>query len=454
MRTFKNNIEIEVVGRKVFIRMPKNNTDIQFLRSFHFVKWDPVAFVWAVPNYGDNLQLIKDYFGDRIVALNIFSEFEVNTGNSCKRTIDKNTVLLIRTANGRLRIIFGYSKEITQVIKQIPYSKWDALNKWWSVPYSEKFFEMIKDEAEENGFTVISEDETPVTTKTPRITPFDIPNYRACPEELVMKMTELRYSKHTIQTYKNLFEEFINFYYRFDIDRIDETMIVTFMRYLVTERKVSVSYQNQSINAIKFYYERVLGGQRKVYLVERPKGEKTLPVVLSESEICEIFTAINNLKHKAILMTIYSAGLRVSELINLKISDIDSDRMQIRVQSAKGKKDRYTVLSVKTLEMLRLYYVQYKPTSWLFEGQFGGPYSDRSIQKILKEAVVKTNIRKKVTVHTLRHSFATHLLENGTDLRYIQILLGHESSKTTEIYTHVTTKGFEQIKSPLDKLKF
>lgn len=434
--------------------MPKNNTDIQFLRSFHYVKWDPAAYVWVVPNYGDNLQLIKDYFGDRIEILNVLPEFEVNTGNSIKRTIGKDSALLIRTTNGRLRIIFGFSKEITQVIKQIPYSKWDALNKWWSVPYSDRFFEMIKDVAEENGFTVICEDENPVTTKTPRITPYDIPNYRICPEELVMKMTELRYSKHTIQTYKNLFEEFINYYYRYDIERIDETMIVTFMRYLVTERKVSVSYQNQSINAIKFYYERVLGGQRKVYLVERPKGEKTLPVVLSESEICEIFTVIDNLKHKAILMTIYSSGLRVSELINLKISDIDSDRMQIRVQSAKGKKDRYTVLSVKTLEILRLYYIKYKPIGWLFEGQFGGPYSDRSIQKILKEAVAKTKIRKKVTVHTLRHSFATHLLENGTDLRYIQILLGHESSKTTEIYTHVTTKGFEQIKSPLDKLKF
>jgi site-specific recombinase XerD len=447
-------IEIEVVGRKVFIRMPKNNTDIQFLRSFHYVKWDPAAYVWVVPNYGDNLQLIKDYFGDRIATLNVLPEFEVNTGNSLKKTIDKNTVLLIKTQNRRLRIIFGYSKELTVVIKQIPYSKWDALNKWWSVPYSDKFFEMIKNVAEENGLKVISEDENPETTKTPRITPYDIPNYRVCPEELVMKMTELRYSKHTIQTYKNLFEEFINFYYRFDIDRIDETMIVSFLRYLVTERKVSVSYQNQSINAIKFYYERVLGGQRKVYLVERPKGEKTLPVVLSESEICDIFQAVINLKHKAILMTIYSAGLRVGELINLKISDIDSARMQIRVESAKGKKDRYTVLSVRTLEILRQYYQLYKPSKWLFEGQFGGQYSDRSIQKMLKDAVSKTNIRKKVTVHTLRHSFATHLLENGTDLRYIQILLGHDSSKTTEIYTHVTTRGFEQIKSPLDKLKF
>jgi len=205
-------------------------------------------------------------------------------------------------------------------------------------------------------------------------------------------------------------------------------------------------------NAIKFYYERVLGGQRNVYLIDRPKGEKTLPVVLDQEEVCAILNATTNLKHKAILMTIYSAGLRISEAINLKINAIDSQRMQIRVEQAKGKKDRYTVLSVKTLEVLRQYFQVYKPKVWLFEGQTGGQYSDRSIQAILKDAVAKTKIIKRVTVHTLRHSFATHLLENGTDLRYIQTLLGHESSKTTEIYTHVTTKGFEQIKSPLDKL--
>jgi integrase/recombinase XerD len=159
-----------------------------------------------------------------------------------------------------------------------------------------------------------------------------------------------------------------------------------------------------------------------------------------------------NLKHRAILITIYSAGLRVSETINLKVNDIDSTRMQIRVEQAKGKKDRYTLLSPKTLDILRLYFLEYKPKIWLFEGPSGQPYSDRSVQSILKDAVKKAGILKRVTVHTLRHSFATHLLESGTDLRYIQSLLGHESSRTTEIYTHITTRGFDQIKSPLDSL--
>ena len=265
-------------------------------------------------------------------------------------------------------------------------------------------------------------------------------------------MQELRYSEQTIKTYKSLFEEFINYYNKSDITKIDEPMIKSFMRYLVTERKVSTSYQNQSINAIKFYYERILGGQRKIYYIDRPRREKTLPTVLSEEEITSILHSIENIKHKAIIMTIYSSGLRISEAINLKLKDIDSKRMQIRVEQSKGKKDRYTLLSTKTLDILRLYFHEYKPKLWLFEGQSGEQYSGRSIQNILKMALSKTDIKKHVTVHTLRHSFATHLLENGTDLRYIQSLLGHESSKTTEIYTHITTKGFDQIKSPLDKL--
>ncbi len=175
----------------------------------------------------------------------------------------------------------------------------------------------------------------------------------------------------------------------------------------------------------------------------------------SEEEVISILNCTKNLKHKAILTTIYSAGLRISELIHLKITHIDSDRMQIRVEQSKGKKDRYTLLSPITLKLLREYIKEYRPTYYLFEGQGSTkenpiPYTTRSA--ILKESAKRAEISKNISVHTLRHSFATHLLEHGTDLRYIQSLLGHESSKTTEIYTHVTTKGFDQIKSPLDHL--
>jgi site-specific recombinase XerD len=238
---------------------------------------------------------------------------------------------------------------------------------------------------------------------------------------------------------------------------LGEKEVMDFSRYLVTDRRFSASHQNQAINAIKFYFEKVKGGEKKYYHVDRPIREKALPEVLSEEEVLLILKSIKNLKHKAILMTIYSAGLRIGELVNLKIKDIDSNRMQIRVEQAKGKKDRYTVLSEKTLEILRRYIKQERPFEYLFEGQGSRQelpvrYSTTSISAILNKAVKSVGITKNVTVHTLRHSFATHLLERGTDLRYIQSLLGHESPKTTQIYTHITTKGFDQIKSPLDGL--
>ena len=213
-------------------------------------------------------------------------------------------------------------------------------------------------------------------------------------------------------------------------------------------------YQNQSINAIKFYYERVLGGKRKIYLVERPKREKVLPVVLNEEEIISTIRQVKNIKHKAIILLIYSSGLRLSELLNLRIRDIDSKRMQVFVSQSKGRKDRYTLLSKKALTVLRQYVKEYKPKEWLFEGEKGQQYSESSVQTIVKDAFRKAGITKRASTHTLRHCFGTHLLETGTDLRYIQALMGHESSKTTEIYTHITTKGFDQIKNPLDNMEF
>lgn len=187
--------------------------------------------------------------------------------------------------------------------------------------------------------------------------------------------------------------------------------------------------------------------------IHRPKRSKVLPNVLSKEEIKLIWNAHSNIKHKMMLSLIYSCGLRRSELLNLKPADIDSKRGIVIIRQGKGKKDRIAPLSPKILEMLREYYVLCKPKTWLFEGQnIGEQYSEYSLQSVLKQALQKVGNTKPVTLHWLRHSYATHLLENGTDLRYIQELLGHSSSKTTEIYTHVSTKSLQQIKSPFDDL--
>lgn len=183
-----------------------------------------------------------------------------------------------------------------------------------------------------------------------------------------------------------------------------------------------------------------------------PENQKKLPEVLSEQEVTKIFKQIHNLKHKCIIYLIYSAGLRLTEVVHLKISDINSDRKQIFIRSAKGNKDRYVILSETILQLLRKYYKEYQPKVWLFEGQNGGKYSKRSVQTIFTRAAKNSGVNKHATIHTLRHSFATHLLEHGTDLRYIQELLGHKSSKTTEIYAHITYTAKNKIVSPLDNL--
>ena len=452
----KTKIYVKVIGRKILVNMPKNDVDVKFLLTIRFSRWEKEQYHWSIPNYPGNLEMIKNYFGYRLFELTILETIIPNMDEaSTQLKINKNEVYIYKTNSKRLKLIFGFIPEFIKYLKTLPYHAYDGKNKWWTVPYSDKFLDEIEQKITFLNLTMRYEKQPEVNNKVQRVSAFDIPNYRYCPEEYSLKLLELRYSPKTIKTYVSLFQEFINYFPNQDIKMIDEPSIIKFLRYLVIERKISVTYQNQSINAIKFYYEKVLHGQRKFYFIDRPSKERTLPSVLSTEEVIEIFKGIKNIKHKAILMTIYSAGLRISEVINLRIKDIDSDRMQIRIEQGKGKVDRYTLLSEKTLLILREYFKEYRPSVWLFEGLAKGEqYSTRSIQNIFQASIKKTNINKKVSVHTLRHSFATHLLENGTDLRYIQNLLGHASSKTTEIYTHVTTKGFDQIKSPMDMLEF
>lgn len=235
----------------------------------------------------------------------------------------------------------------------------------------------------------------------------------------------------------------------YELLEIDDMMIREYLQVLHQQGK-SDSYINQSINAIKFYYEVVLGMPNRFYAIERPRKKKSLPKVISKKEVMGIINNTNNIKHKCIVSLLYSGGLRRGELLNLKITDIDSNRMLVRIENAKGAKDRMTLLSSKLLVDLRKYFIEYQPKYWLFEGASKKQYTATSVAKIIKRAARKAGILRNISPHILRHSFATHLLEAGTDLRYIQSLLGHSSSKTTELYTHVATKAFEKIKNPLD----
>lgn len=233
-------------------------------------------------------------------------------------------------------------------------------------------------------------------------------------------------------------------------DQLGEEEIRKYLHHLLTEKKVSGSTYRQTYGSLKFLYQTTMKQIVVFDKIPRLKGGKRLPIVLSRTEIEALFSVTKNLKHKAILMITYSSGLRLAETANLKVSDIDSSRMMVKVHG-KGNKDRYSILSSVALEVLRQYWRQYRPSDWLFEGQrSGNPITSRTIQKIFEITKGRAGITKPATVHTLRHSFATHLLEAGTDLHHIQLLLGHKSPKTTTVYLHVSNRTLARITSPLD----
>ena len=273
------------------------------------------------------------------------------------------------------------------------------------------------------------------------------------PEGYLELLERKRYSPSTIKTYRAYFSDFMKYHKGRNIDRLKVADINKYILYLVNEKKISVSQQNMRINAIKFYYEQVKGGQRQYYGgITRAKEYKSLPEVLSRNEVARILACLSNRKHRCMISLIYSAGLRRSELLNLTPKDIISERMLVRIMG-KGRKCRYSLLSEKLLKDLREYFKEYRPQKWLFEGETPGEqYSASALVKILKEAASRAGIKHRVHVHMLRHSFATHLLEQGTDLRTIQELLGHNDIKTTSIYLHVTSAHKSSIPNPLDSL--
>jgi integrase/recombinase XerD len=262
-----------------------------------------------------------------------------------------------------------------------------------------------------------------------------------------------RYSENTVKVYTEALKSFLLFYNEKPIEQIHESDVIHFNNEYILKNRLSSSYQNQMVNAIKLFFRTQENCKLNPDLVHRPKREKMLPNVLSKEEVKMILSAPSNIKHRAMLSLIYSCGLRRGELLNLKPTDIDSKRGIITIRQGKGKKDRIVPLSEKILGMLREYYAACQTKTWLFEGQKPGTqYDERSLASVLKQALIKTPIKKPVTMHWLRLSYATHLHESGTDIRYIQELLGHKSTKTTEIYTHVSTRQIQKIRSPFDDL--
>ncbi len=346
-------IEIKRINNRIFVKMPKNEVDIRFVRSFQYARWDNKEYRWIIPNYGDNLAQLRSYFSARLSS---FIEEDIVAPpiavDEPRTHVDKTQL----------------SAETIQQIERF---------KTW--------------------------------------------------------LEYKRYSQNSVKIYLDCLSSFLAFCADKKTEEIDTSDLIRYVHAYIIPNKLSYSFQNQTVNASKLFFREIVKSELDVETFERPRAQHALPNVLSKEEVKAILDAIINPKHKAMLSLIYACGLRRSELLNLLPSHIDSKRSLLIIKQTKGKKDRIVPISNKTVNMLREYYKSYRPQTWLFEGQtHGEQYSEKSLQSVLKQAITKAKINKPVTLHWLRHSYATHLLEAGTDLRYIQELLGHSSSRTTE----------------------
>ncbi len=342
------------------------------------------------------------------------------------------TAKLIKHKNeNRIAVYFKKDTDWNSRIKKLPGARWSNTLKAWHLPDT-------KENRQKFGLAIDKNSDV---------------NHQHEISKFIKWLRSKRYSKNTVKTYSDAIKSFLVFFNDKPLYGITNEDVILYNNEYILRKCLSDSYQNQIVNAIKLFFITVQNKRIEIEKIHRPKKSRKLPNVLSKEEVKLILNAHNNNKHRTMLCLIYACGLRRGELLYLRLNDIDSKRGLLFIKQSKGRNDRVVPISEKIIGMLREYYKMYKPKVWLFEGQSAGErYSEKSLQNVLKQALEKAKIKKPVTLHWLRHSYATHLLEAGTDLRYIQELLGHKSSKTTEIYTHVSTKILQKIKSPFDDL--
>ena len=359
-------------------------------------------------------------------------------------------------------VLFEFKKDeklIDTFKQQIQDFNWNQELQAWTTPYypalKKELFQLLRGKywLDYSGMEMKTPiNKVQIQTQNPVLSPLT-EEHKLHLEKFNQYLLSKRYSPSTIKTYKETVSTFLRFFSSKPISEINHNDLIVFNNQYIIQKNLSNSFQNQVVNAVKLFFQIVENKKIVVELLHRPRREKKLPNVLSKEEVKAILEAPKNIKHKAMLSLIYACGLRRGELLNLTLKDIQSDRNLLIIRQAKGKKDRVVPISPKLIELLRSYYKEWKPITWLFEGQFPNTqYSEKSLENVLKQSLAKAKITKKVSLHWLRHSYATHLLESGTDLRYIQELLGHNSSRTTEIYTHVSTRNLQLIRSPFDDL--
>lgn len=385
---------------------------------------------------------------------------------------------LLHRNSENIGIFFENHTTLQQVVRRQPGAKWSQTHKCWYIPLYEQGYHALIDSLKPVAHVNIAALRTYLLKKQKISQALPAPQkreakIRTTPAKPVahtrawelnaanlealtifVQRLELKaYSPSTINTYRNEFLQLLKILKQKPVDSLTADDLKRYMVFAMKELHITENTAHSRLNALKFYFEQVLGREKFFWDIPRPKKALKLPKVISEEKIIKGLLAVENLKHRTLLLLAYSAGLRVSEVVCLMITDVNSDRMQLSINGAKGKKDRVVNLSVAILPLLREYYKSYKPKSWLFEGQDTNKhYSTRSAQIVFNNAYKKLRLPAQCSFHSLRHSFATHLLENGTDISYIQQLLGHNDIKTTLRYTQITTKDIGKIESPLDRI--
>ncbi len=354
---------------------------------------------------------------------------------------NKSNVIFIR---------FRYNDEIIRLIKQCTPARWNAAERAWMLPCSRQMAELLKKILEDKAFI----DDAALNVSEPE------PMRDQLPESTIEQVARLeqwmrarRFSDRTIEVYIGAIRVFLNFFKEKSPCDITNDDVTIFNNDYIIAKDLSASYQNQVVNAIKMFFSITESRKLDLNLIYRPKTGKPIPYVFDKEDIKRMLELTANLKHRTMLSLIYACGLRRGELLKAVKENIDFNRKVLIVRSGKGNKDRMVPIGERMLNLITDYTSAYNPKNWLFEGQNPGEqYSERSLQEVMKQAVERAGLNPKATLHWLRHSYATHLHEGGTDIRYIQELLGHKSSKTTEIYTHISRRSIQQIRSPFDDL--
>jgi len=391
--------------------------------------------------------------------------------------LDMQTIITIKPilhrSEEQLAIFFPFNKNIDYAVRSIKGIKWTQTYKCWYLPLSKNSFETVKIKLKDLGTLEYSalkawlekrnkiiaiKKQTSSLPETIRIKKPTLEGFTISAENMFLLDQTINtlklkaYANNTIELYRGEILQLMRLLKDRSLASLTPNQIKSYLLWLLQTRKCSETKVHSTLNALKFCFEQVLYKPKIFIEIPRPKKPYLLPRVIAKEKVADVIYKNTNIKHRCMLMLAYSSGIRVSEIVNLKISDIDSKRMTIFISRAKGKKDRIVALSQKLLTELRKYYKEYKPREFLFEGQGNKQYAIRSVQEVFSKAKINAGVKSKGGIHTLRHSYATHLLEAGTDIRYIQELLGHNSINTTLKYTHVSIRTIRNIKSPLDDL--